>query len=71
MSIERDLYRLTCPTCGHEGEMLWQEHDRINEWKADVTGFKVQQVYVTRKVLGVCPECGFDGEITIEHKASV
>ncbi|WP_395454820.1 hypothetical protein ACHMW5_13830 [Azospirillum melinis] len=71
MSIERDLYRLTCPKCGHEGEMLWKEHDRTLEWDAEVTGFKRKRVYPTRKVLGICTECGFEGEITVDHLRSV
>lgn len=71
MSIERDLYRLTCPKCGHEGEMLWQEHDRTLEWDYDMTGFKEKRVYVTKVVLAVCPECKHEGEITVEHVKAV
>jgi hypothetical protein len=66
MRTERDTYRLTCPECGHSGELLWEEDERGPLHGGEFTGFsygRVARSSAKDKVFGTCQECGHNGEL--------
>lgn len=67
MRTERDTYWLTCPSCGHRRELLWEEDDHGPLHGGEFTGFsrgRVGRTYNEQKVFGECGACGYSGQLT-------